>query len=267
MMYSDRFVVAVKVGGEILRENKDSVSLPFGCEYSILLKNLNSVRSSVKVSVDGTDATEGTSLVIGPNDSLELERFIRNGNFDAGNRFKFIERTAKIEQHRGVGADDGLIRVEYKYEMRKPEVIERTIVDRHVPYYPPTPRPWYPPYPYRRWNDRRPMRPMRPTASAAPPMRKRKMMHPTQSLRNTPTMDCGITVPGSESSQKFYRADWFPTEAQSHVIVLRLVGMVGGKLVSHPVKAKDKPACQTCGKVNKGTAKCCVECGTALQLI
>ncbi len=111
-MHRNTFVLAVKVNGKILRENKDIVTLPFGCEYELVLKNLNSRRAMVNVSVDGKDATDGR-LVLGPNQSITLERSINNGNLNAGNRFKFIERTPGIEQHRGIKADDGLIRAEF----------------------------------------------------------------------------------------------------------------------------------------------------------
>src|SRR5258706_13209245 len=113
MVYQNKFVVAIRVDGKILRETSNIVSLPFGSEYSVLLKNMNSVRALAKVTVDGQDATGGTRLVIDPNSSVELERFIRNGNLARGNRLKFIERTEAIEEHRGIKADDGLVRVEF----------------------------------------------------------------------------------------------------------------------------------------------------------
>lgn len=116
MVYQNNFVATVKVGNKILRENQNTVTVPFGSEYSIYLKNLSSVRALVRVSVDGQDATEGVWLIVPANSPLELERFIKNGNMSRGNRFKFIERTGQIEEHRGVGAEDGLIRVEYKFE-------------------------------------------------------------------------------------------------------------------------------------------------------
>lgn len=152
-MYQNNVAVAVKVNGKVLREQGDIVALPFGSEYSILVKNINSVRAQVKISVDGTDATDGTHLVIGPNASIELERFIKGGNLNAGNRFKFIERTGKIEDHRGIGAEDGLIRVETWKEKAQP-ILNLPIVHyydewypRPKPYYPPS-WPWYPPYHY-----------------------------------------------------------------------------------------------------------------------
>ena len=156
MMFVNRFVCAVKVNGKILKESSNLVTLPFGAEYEILLKNLNSRRAMVKVSVDGQDATEGTRLILQPNSSITLQRFIRNGNMSSGNRFKFIERTAGIESHRGIKEDDGLIRAEFWAEK---EVAEETIIRRkYVDEYYPVPRPYYPPYdPYWprpwHWND------------------------------------------------------------------------------------------------------------------
>jgi zinc-ribbon domain len=125
---SSNYIACVKVDGKILRDDADGVvNLPFGAEYSILLKNLNAVRATVKVWVDGVDATEGTSLILPANGSLELERFIRNGNRENGNKFKFIERTAGVEAHKGIGSDDGLIRVEYHTEIVAPVVREKIV--------------------------------------------------------------------------------------------------------------------------------------------
>jgi hypothetical protein len=77
----------------------------------------------------------------------------------------------------------------------------------------------------------------------------------------------GITVPGSQSNQEFYSAGGFPTEAQTHVLVLRLVGAVGGRAVTRAVTVKTKAKCQTCGTSNKSGTKFCKECGTSLEII
>jgi len=116
-MYHQKMAVAIKHDGKVLREFKDSVLIPFGSEYTILVKNLNSVRAEVRIWVDGIDATEGTALVVPANGEVELERFIKAGNLNKGNKFKFIERTSKIENGpRGIKVDDGLIRVEFQFE-------------------------------------------------------------------------------------------------------------------------------------------------------
>lgn len=151
-MYQNKFVCAIKVGGRILREVNGTVQIPFGSEYSVYLKNMNSVRAKVKLEIDGNKATD-TWLVIPGNTSLDLERFL-NGNNQQGRRFKFIERTAQIESHRGIGGEDGLVRVEFQVETVQPVVT----VPRYesypvpVPYY--VPRPWpVPPHtPWIEWR-------------------------------------------------------------------------------------------------------------------
>jgi hypothetical protein len=294
MMYSNRLVASIKVDGQILREKKDTVAIPFGSEYSILLKNLNSVRASVKISVDGVDATDGLGLVIDPNNTIELERFIRNGNLNAGNRFKFIERTEGIEQHRGIQVDDGLIRVEFQFEQPKQQEIIETIRRKHIideyeyPHYP-WPRPYYPrPYWYSNTlgggptfnssvSNRVPTRTT--SASSGGKMRSVRQTKgsPLRSRivsQSMPTADClldasdaGITVPGSESNQKFNMVGSFPLEEQKHVLILRLTGVVKGKAVVQAVTVKQKPTCSSCGRVNKATSNFCVTCGTSLTLI
>ena len=176
-MFLKNLIACIKVNGKILRDSDDTVTLPFGCEYGILIKNLNGVRVQVTVSVDGQLATEDTKLIIGPNSSLELERFIKGGNLNAGNKFKFISRSAEVEAHRGVGSDDGLVRVEAWREL----VTQRLPVPRaeyyDEPYPVPVPRPYpcptYPPWrpgtsPWGpRWGASIPMR------GATPSMRRR----------------------------------------------------------------------------------------------
>jgi len=149
-MYNEKLAVAIKSAGKVLREyNKDTVYVPFGAEYSIFIKNLNAVRALVKVSIDGQYVDEsGDGIVIDANSSLDLERFIKNNNLNEGNRFKFIERTGKIEQHRGVQVEDGLIRVEFQYEKRLPKV-EVEEVHHYKHHY------WHDDY----WYDRWPYRP------------------------------------------------------------------------------------------------------------
>lgn len=143
-MYNNQLAVAIKAAGKVLREQKDKVFLPFGSEYSIFIKNLNTVRAAVRIEIDGVDVSDGLDLVVQPNSSIDIERFIKNGNMSEGNRFKFIERTSKIEQHRGVGVEDGLVRVEFQFEKVQPKVIEHDIHHYnhhyhdywHYPYYP-----------------------------------------------------------------------------------------------------------------------------------
>jgi len=264
-MHNNKLVTAIKVNGKVLREDKDTVFLPFGQEYAILIKNLNSVRAQVKISVDGQDATENVWLVVQPNAELELERFIKNGNNKSGNRFKFIEFTKSIEQHRGVGVEDGLIRVEFQFEklVAKPDPLKqfREWEEWNKRYMPPNK--YYGPF------DSQPVWCSTTTTStteygASVGNTLRSGGPEVKSYVSTQ----GITVPGSISDQRFEAMSSFPVESESHVMVLRLMGeSSAGTIVTEAVTVKHKPQCVTCGRINKATSKFCSNCGTSLQLV
>lgn len=295
MMYNNKLAIAVKSNGKVLRELKDTVFIPFGTEYSLLLKNLDSVRAQVRVTVDGTDATEGVNLIVPANGELELERFIKNANMDGGNKFKFIERTAGIEQHRGVGVTDGLIRVEFQFEKRVPKTVVHHFYHdyfRSDPY-------WYNrSMLYGSINSaigsagnsdfERSLADYECKSKSAPQSSILRGMDSiqcysanasntsfaTQSLTSTatydsaPVNDVGITVAGSKSEQQFKLGASFFVEDEVHVMVLKMLGETpSGKQVRQAVTVKSKPKCTTCGRTNKATAKFCVECGTSLEIV
>jgi hypothetical protein len=305
MMYDNKLVVAILANGKVLREHKDQVYLPFGQEYTLRFKNLNSLRALVRVSVDGQDATEGTTgLIVPPNGTVDLERFIKGGNLVAGNKFKFIERTQKIEDGpRGIQAEDGLIRVEFEFEQQPAKVefetIKRTYVEdywRRNPHY--WNGPWYTTNAIgSSLEDYKTKSATRGVSSSIADMKlgsvsatsgDAQLMNASFSatsatLTSTASAgsetfavpqnataafvnDVGITVPGSLSEQKFEQGSWFPTDGQKHVMVLKLLGVHGEKAISVPVTVKTKQKCTTCGHTNKSGAKFCSECGTGLEL-
>ena len=121
-MYGNKLATAIKVNGKVLREFKDTVYIPYGSEYTILIKNLHTSRAVVNVYIDGDNAVPG-GLVIDPGREVDLERWIKNGNLSEGNRFKFIERTTAIEDGpRGIKLEDGLIRIEHQFEQPRPVI-------------------------------------------------------------------------------------------------------------------------------------------------
>ena len=95
-MYNEKVVASIKVKGKILREFKDTIYIPFGEEYSILLKNLNTKRVIINVFIDSENVVPG-GLVLNAGQTVDLERSIKNNNLQTGNKFKFIERTSAIE--------------------------------------------------------------------------------------------------------------------------------------------------------------------------
>lgn len=292
-MYSNKLVATLKANGKILREFKETVYVPFGSEYSLLLKNLNTVRAVVNVFIDGEDQCPG-GLVLNAGQEVDLERSIKNNNLLEGNRFKFIERTGAVEQHRGTKLEDGIIRIEFQFEK----------------YVAPSQTLWG-----STWNDHW------KNSNLCYPAGARNIGSTSGSLGNftnvggvmrsidtskgefvktqasqninqycadnniqcsaqsvhdgmatmdsysPPKNDIGITVPGGKSDQKFYTATMGELDPEKHSIVLKLLGETAdNRPVEKPITVKAKPKCVTCGKQNKATAHFCSECGTALEI-
>jgi hypothetical protein len=299
MMYQSKLVASLKAKGKILREFKDTVYVPFGSEYSFLLKNLHTQRALVNIFIDGENVVEG-GLVLDPGREVDLERYVKNGNLSAGNKFKFIERTSAIEDGpRGIKLEDGLIRIEFQYELPRP-VFQPTWVPGHYEYdkFSTLNRGLFNNAMYggttgisgstgdrfsvtasgstcqvnvngmMRGVDYSKGESVKATAAAAI-----NQVAPQSDVHDgMATMDCymnevGITVPGSKSTQSFQTVTMGAMESQKHTIVLKLVGDLGdNKPVTEPITVKHKPKCVTCGKQNKHTAKFCTECGTALEI-
>lgn len=247
-MYESKLAAAVKVKGRVLREFKDTVKIPFGSEYSILLKNLNTTRALINVFIDGENQVPG-GLVLNAGQEIDLERSIKNGNLKTGNRFKFIERTDTVEQHRGIGIEDGIVRIEFQFE--------RPVPVYRPPYQPQT-NPWDPIYPVGgivRGSD---IRYGTGTAGSV----NCSTVSATSAYVNQ-VNDAGITVAGSKSDQTFTTAYMGLLEDQKYSMVFKLLG---GEAVREAITVKHKPKCTTCGKQNKATAKFCTECGTHLEI-
>ena len=122
MTYKNKFIGVVKQNGSVLRENDGYITIPFNSEYNLFLKNLDSRRSLVDITIDGVDVLGGTSIIIDGNSSTELEGFL-DGNV-VKNKFRFIQKTKEIMDNRGDKVDDGLIRIEFQFEKMKKIVIE-----------------------------------------------------------------------------------------------------------------------------------------------
>ena len=283
-MYQSKLVASLKANGKILREFKDTVYIPFGSEYSFLIKNLNTTRAVVNFFIEGDNVVPG-GLVLNAGQEVDLERSFKNGNLTEGNRFKFIERTGAVEQHRGVKLEDGLVRIEFQFE--KPPVSINALPQ---------------------WQRDDIFRGLKYGGSFSGAMGSTSAMNINGQLRSVDyskgeyvkgmataqvnqycadnnivaqaasvhdgaaTMDCsfndvGITVPGSKSEQKFSNVYMGALENEKHTIVLKLLGEPpDNKPVVKPVTVKAKPKCVTCGKLNKANAKFCSECGTALEI-
>ena len=285
MMYSNKLVASLKANGKILREFKDTVYIPFGSEYSFLLKNLHTQRAVVNIFIDGDNIVEG-GLVVDAGREVNLERYIKNGNLTEGNRFKFIERTAAIEDGpRGIKLEDGLIRIEFQFE-KPPVAIHnsygnfrytgaggsmssseyRGITDKFTLQASGS---------ISQMNVNGALRgvdysqgeSVKATAASAINKVAPNEMELHDGAATCDWNDVGITVPGSKSTQKFQHVTMGVMEAEKHTMVIKLLGETAdNKPVLQPVTVERKLECVTCGKKNKAHAKFCTECGTALEI-
>jgi len=284
MTYKDQFVVEVKCKGKILRVQDDFVRLPFGSEYSLYLKNLNSRKASVNISIDGEDVLDDHSLILDANSSTELEGFLRGTT--AKNRFKFINKTKEIQEHRGDKIDDGIIRVEFAYEKDKP--IRKLLIEDHQHHHH---HHHNHKHDFRHWNhnnwftgDSTVRYGSAVDGDTIAGAAKSAVIGTTsEPIQNTfyssnvscdslgvqsigqPLNDEGITVKGSEIHQDFRYGSIGELE-QAEVIVIRLKGLTDTSTpIQQPITVKTKLECSTCGRKSRSDAKFCSNCGTFLQ--
>jgi len=210
---------------------------------------MNTQRAQVEVSIDGEDVLSGKSLIVEPNSEIELERFVEN--LSKGNRFRFIQKTQKIIEHRGDKIDDGFIRVVVRFE-KVVKTVHWKLIRQH---FPPITHPGV--YFSRGSLDDATLK------GDTSEINCFQSVNAGETLERSviPKEDEGITVKGSESQQQF-RVGWIgQLEDVSHVIILRLRGTKGdGMWIETPVTVKTKLQCPTCGTKSKSSAKFCREC-------
>ena len=296
-MYQSKLVASLKANGKILREFKDTVYIPFGSEYSFLIKNLNTTRALVNIFIDGENVIEG-GLVLNAGQEVDLERYVKEGSLNAGNKFKFIERTKAIEDGpRGTKLEDGLVRIEFQYEKHPLQdwfTMNRGISNHSTfksseyrgitdKFSAGDANTWlqasgstYATTNVSQMNVGGALRgvdyskgeAVKAAAASAIDQVVPQSMNVHDGMATMDSYnDVGITVPGSKSTQKFQTTTMGLLEAEKHTIVLKLLGETpDNKLVEKAVTVKHKPKCVTCGKQNRAHAKFCTECGTALEI-
>lgn len=130
-MYRDNYAVAVMIDGKVQKEdNTGTAVLPFETEYQIRLKNKNRKKAVADVYIDGRMAAKG--IVIDACGTVDLERFVADGNLSSGNRFKIVKANdGRVEQPGE--SENGLVHVNFYPEKDKPEVkvVVHETVHRH----------------------------------------------------------------------------------------------------------------------------------------
>lgn len=261
MVYNKKFVAVIKCNDKILREfDENLVILPFGSEYSILLKNLDHRRSVVNVTIDGTDVLNGTRLVIDANSEIELKGVMIDNAVK--NAFKFINKTKKISDHRGDKIDDGMIRIKFGFErptqwLPNTTIYRSFIADTHNTFYGNSD-----PVSGGLYGGNQNI-----NCSAEP----KAMSNTNESSSITmdwcsaqPQVDEGITVPGSELKQDF-TSTYVGTIEDYESIIIRMKGTDDITNLKTPIYVSTKIECPTCGTKSKYGTKYCSDCGTNLQ--
>lgn len=260
MVYKDNFIAVLKHNGKIMREINGRVKLPFGSEYSILLKNKDSRAAVASIEIDGEDVMAGYRYIVPGNSTRELKGFLKGMN--AKNRFRFIKKTKEISKFRGDRLDDGLVRVEFWYEQKQeqPWVIYNN---------------W--PINLTDWNsgtsDGFGTHQFTYTSNSSG-LTKQSSGVVTAAYNVShdvaqPLPDEGITVKGSKTNQQFHYGNVGTLESSSSVIVIKLVGKTerAGRVVKvrKPITVKTRITCPTCGKKWRPSLNFCGRCSTALN--
>jgi hypothetical protein len=266
-MYFEKFVASLKIGEKFLRDSNGEIKIPFGSEYSLYLKNVNSLDAVVKITVDGQDVLDNQRLIVRANSFVELEGFMKDNV--AKNKFKFIQMTKEIEEHRGITPEDSLIRIEVWFQ--KPKPIRQEVVTTYV-YKNRYDWEWYHPY----WiGETRTVNTLNIPQSRGGGGRTSSCYTASMGSTNDNSVftsmslgdnsDEGITVKGSEVNQHFNYGSIGELEEQSHVLILKLSGYkVDNSKVETVVTVKDKIECKTCGLKNSSENRFCGRCGTYL---
>lgn len=243
MVYNNKFITVIKCKGKVLREFSDgTVRLPFGSDYSILLKNKDTRKALVEVFVDGKDVLDGNNIIVGPNETTELKGFMKDST--VRNKFRFINKTKEISKYRGDLLEDGLVEVKYRFEEYKPVTIG-----------------WQLPKGYRgiEFGDI-----PRACCSNDSSLNSRDVYYKSFNTSSYINED-GITVPGAETVQNFTAGSIGALESICYNIILRLKGKVAKDKVSKAVTVKKKLICPTCGRRWDSSLKYCGNCSTYLH--
>jgi hypothetical protein len=273
-------VATISTHGQILREIRDKASgvdqvyLPFGSDYCIKFKNLDTRKALIRVYVDGSDATNTAQLVVNPGNDGILEGFLDSKTMQVRNSFRFIEKTERISQHRGDKIEDGLIRVEVEFE--EPSPFTKAL--ENYPYFPENPWkqdqfPKIPPeYPHVKpyWCDAgvtfyghyNPDTMQTPLVGCVIPNVNNSLNSATFATMSNKE---GITVKGAPIQQSFNEVTVGAKSNEKIVMIFKLMGEKRDTTeVSTPLTVNTKVVCPTCGKHNTSNCKYCSECGTCL---
>lgn len=256
-MYSNGFVVGIKINDISVSESGNQVIMPFNKEYSIFLKNRNSRRAVAKVYVDGEEVTKTGSLILNANSSLNLERYIEDN--DKGRKFKFVSLSNKEVQDKG-DSEKGFIEVRFRLE----KIVESPIIVKEEHHHHHHYDHYHYDYTYKNPFTFGPLYGSTSnkflcngSSNVTFTANNGEVKPEAMCFASCASVEPGASTKGSESNQKFTYSYMGELETTETVIRFQLVGTRDEKLA----KTYNKTHCSKCGKKYNSKDIFCSTCG------
>lgn len=276
-MYKNSIIVLIEKDGKPLRETHgNQVYIPDYSEYSLKIKNDKWQRAIAKITIDGTDILGGKEIIIPARSSVDVERFITDGDLAKGKKLKFVPLgDSRVQDPSSM--ENGLIEVEVWFE--KPPYTLTWSVTNNWPYWQNDDSGSWPNQPFKKYTSKAPMfagtmyccssggDTGHMTLSADSSQHSYGTVHAMNMMQQVaspgPAGHAGATVEGGHSSQSFGTGTFGEKEYPSTVIKLWLRGI---DPASAPVYTDEKLHCTQCGKVVKFNDRFCARCGNPVRI-
>lgn len=246
-MYRNKFIALIKKDGIPLRElGNKYVYLPFGSEYSIELRNNNYKRALAKIYIDGTPVTQN-GIVINSKTTINLERFILDGNLSKGKRFKFVS-VNDSPIHDPNNSQNGVVKIELWLEKDY--------------FISPISSSWWPTTPLSYLGGTTTL--LCGTVTCATTTSRNSTStwlsdkETFNNISNTTLSNTGVTVEGGNSNQQFTVTHPFELETYHTTLELILQG------VENEITTSSTMYCTKCGKKVQPTHSFCSRCGAVV---
>ncbi len=124
------YVVSILQNNQTITEQGGKVTLPFGSEYEIRLRNKTRKRAVVDAYIDGEIAAKG--IVVNANDSIDLERYVKNTGHALlkGARFKFVPLGDSRVEDKGE-PENGILEVRWYPEKEPKPYTPPSVIEIH----------------------------------------------------------------------------------------------------------------------------------------
>jgi hypothetical protein len=254
MGFKDGFVANVVCDGSIIEDKNGVAAIPFSSEYQLRLKNKTNRKAVASIYIDGEKATKAGDLIIGANETVEVERFIEN--LSDGRKFRFVPLD-KCDDHYKPFGD-----IEVKFRLEKERKV--TISYPYAPY-----QSWRSPW-RNPWIDPNVTWCSDTTTYTA----GSQLCCSASTITNCSSINAksfsdvsdGKTVKGSYSGQAFNWGYIGDVEYEATVINLKLVGYENKNAFSKWAEAAIKNNyCPQCGDKIETNDKFCKSCGNKIN--